>query len=80
MSNLSSRLKQLPFAVAFLVVGGLMLWGTTYWLNYQKKLSYLTSRDFRLLATLGSQIEDQVFDIATWRVGKVQWVNDEGPT
>ncbi len=24
MSNLSSRLKQLPFAVAFLVVGGLM--------------------------------------------------------
>jgi hypothetical protein len=84
MSNLSSRLRQLPFAAALLAIGTLTVCGTVYLVTYQNKLGYLTSRDLRLLALLGSQTEDQLSDTAT-KAGRggnkvvLRWVNADGP-
>ncbi len=60
MSAIASRWKQLPIAASFLVVCGVVIVGAIYTVSYRQRESYLTGRNFRLLAVLAQQTESAI--------------------
>jgi hypothetical protein len=64
MSAIASRLRHLPSAASLCVIGVLLAAGAIYVMNFRQRESYLTGRNFRLLAVLAQQAESAIDDHA----------------